>query len=442
MATSPELTLHVTCGACGRVHAVAVSARAVDCPCGETFDPATRPTVADPLLGRLVDGYRIEAIIGRGAIGSVYRAEQASLRRAVALKVLPPNFADDPRLLRRFHREASKLASLSHPHIVQVFDRGEIEGRPYLALELAAGETLRDRLRKGPLPAREAIRIAASICDALDYAHAKGVLHRDLRPENVIVTKGGAVKVADFGLAEAAARETVSHVHAGAYEYLAPEQRANPSAGDARADLFSTAVVLYEMLTGELPIGHFELPAQKQPELDARLDDILERGLAPSPRRRYAQAGEMARELRALFDDGERLLDVDAWVDKAKGAWERLRTRPKRASTSDERVRAFRRRRREAVARNEEVRSFAKRVGIVSIVVWLLTGLLGGIALLAGLVWGGLALLNRRMESGDGLQANATLWNVFSPCSREGARRARQVCRDARALRRRGLSIS
>jgi predicted Ser/Thr protein kinase/predicted nucleic acid-binding protein len=294
--------MNVTCPACGRKAAVADEARDVVCDCGRRFDPAARPTVSDPFLGRELKGYRVEELIGSGGMGTVYRATQLSLGRPVALKVLPPNVSDDPQFVHRFHREAEILAALAHPNVVQVIDRGEAEGRYFIVMEYVDGESLRALLRRGPVPPRDACRICAQLLDALDYAHAKGVVHRDIKPENVLLSREGNVKVADFGVSRFLAggpdtRLTRTHFVLGTYEYMAPEQRESVQEADSRSDIYATAVVLYEMLTGELPIGRFDLPSRKLPHVDRRLDAILEKGLAKDPARRYGRASAMAREL-------------------------------------------------------------------------------------------------------------------------------------------------
>ncbi|MHC4491406.1 MAG: serine/threonine-protein kinase, partial [Planctomycetota bacterium] len=173
----------VTCPACGRKAAVSEQTREVVCDCGRRFDPAARATVADPFLGRELAGYRIEEVIGSGGMGTVYKATQLSLGRPVAFKVLPPNVADDPQFVHRFHREAEVLASLSHSHVVQVIDRGEADGRYFIVMEYVEGTSLRELIRNGPVPAEEACRVISGLLGALEYAHVRGIVHRDIKPE-------------------------------------------------------------------------------------------------------------------------------------------------------------------------------------------------------------------------------------------------------------------
>ncbi|MGQ0612624.1 MAG: serine/threonine-protein kinase [Planctomycetaceae bacterium] len=275
-------------------------------------DPAARTRVSesvpDPFVGRVVAGYRVESLLGRGGMGTVYRALQISLGRAVALKILPEDLAASAQFLDRFEREAEILSKLSHPNIVTVFDRGTVDGRPYLVMEYVEGTTLREVLRKGPLPAGDALRIVSSVLAALDHAHRHGIIHRDVKPENVLLSHGTLVKVADFGLSrlvgpQEQTRLTRTHLLLGTFEYMAPEQRERARDADSRSDLYATGVVLYEMLTGELPIGRFDLPSQRRPgECDRRIDGIVERSLEKDPERRYQRAGEMADAVSAVLE--------------------------------------------------------------------------------------------------------------------------------------------
>jgi len=262
----------------------------------------------DPLVGRTLDGYKVEEVIGRGGMGTVYRATQLSLGRPVALKVLTSDLATDPQFLERFHREADILSRLSHPNIVTVFERGEVDGQPYLVMEFVEGGTsLRDVVRRGQLDPGEALRVVSSVLSALQHAHEKGIVHRDIKPENVLLARGDIVKVADFGLSRLLdldqTRLTRTHLVLGTYEYMAPEQREHAREADERSDLYATGVVLYEMLTGELPIGRFELPSGKRPkECDRRIDILIERSLDKDPAHRYQAASEMADAVSAILE--------------------------------------------------------------------------------------------------------------------------------------------
>ena len=227
--------------------------------------------VTNGLSGRQLGVYRVLSLLGRGGMGEVYRAHDAKLGRDVAIKVLPAIFTADPERLARFESEARMLAALSHPHIGAIYGLEDADGTPALVLELVEGETLADRLRRGPIPAREALAIARQIADALDAAHRKRIIHRDLKPANIKITPDGVVKVLDFGLAKAAAaeRDVTSTANAsqspttavdatrvgvilGTAAYMSPEQ-ARGLPVDTRADIWAFGCVLYEMLTGRPP---------------------------------------------------------------------------------------------------------------------------------------------------------------------------------------------
>jgi Tol biopolymer transport system component len=222
------------------------------------------------LVGQTLSHYRITAAIGAGGMGEVYRATDTKLNRNVAIKVLPPEVAQDPERLARFEREAHLLASLNHPNIAAIYGLEEADAKPFLALELVEGEDLKERLARGPIPLDEALEIAEQVAEALEEAHAKGIVHRDLKPANVKLTPDGKVKVLDFGLAKAwggdagsggssidlsqsptlARTGTLAGVILGTAAYMSPEQ-ASGKGVDKRADIWSFGVVLFEMLTGQ-----------------------------------------------------------------------------------------------------------------------------------------------------------------------------------------------
>ena len=219
------------------------------------------------LIGKSIGVYHITALLGVGGMGEVYRARDTKLRRDVALKILPPAFTDDADRLARFEREARLLASLNHPHIGAIYGFEDAGDVPALVLELVEGDTLDDRVRRGPLPLAEALAVAQQIADALDAAHASGIIHRDLKPSNIKITPDGVVKVLDFGLAKAARVKghapdlsksptmtgdgTNAGVILGTAAYMSPEQ-ARGKAVDKRTDIWAFGCVLYEMLTGRL----------------------------------------------------------------------------------------------------------------------------------------------------------------------------------------------
>jgi serine/threonine protein kinase len=243
-------------------------------------------------------------------MGVVYKAVQLSLDRTVALKVLPPTLARERRFLERFDREARALAELAHPNIVAIFDRGVDRDLSYIVMEFVDGVSLRQVLQAGGLQPAEALAIVPKICAALEYAHARGVIHRDVKPENILLDRQGGVKVADFGLSRilghdpAGGRITGTNVVMGTFDYMAPEQRERARDVDHRADLYALGVILYELLTGELPLGLFEAPSQRRPGLDPRLDDVVLRVLEKDPDRRHQRASELADAIATVARDG------------------------------------------------------------------------------------------------------------------------------------------
>ncbi len=239
-----------------------------DCPkCGSTFAGLTCPKceaedLAPPELkpGESCAGLEVQEIVGRGGMGVVYRCRDPRLDRTVALKTL---LRLDPRALARFTREAESLASLTHPNIVRIFDFKGRENPPFLVLEFVKGRTLRERMKEGPLSPDESRRIALSLCDALVHAHARGIIHRDIKPGNVLLTPEGNVKLTDFGLAKeisAGAGLTVPGARLGTANYMAPEQMEDSGKVDHRADIYALGVLLHEMMTGELPGKRLDFP--------------------------------------------------------------------------------------------------------------------------------------------------------------------------------------
>ncbi len=207
--------------------------------------------------GVRLGSYTVVGLLGTGGMGEVYRARDERLRRDVAVKILAPALAVEPKELERFEREARTLAALAHPHILNIFDVGEHDGTPYAVMELLEGETLRERMKHGPLPWRTSVAIAMAVAKGLAATHARGIIHRDLKPENVFLLADGGVKVLDFGLARHEPRGGAEPVHEpetliGTAVYMAPEQIMGQTA-DARTDIFALGALLYEMLTGHRP---------------------------------------------------------------------------------------------------------------------------------------------------------------------------------------------
>jgi len=264
---------------------------------GEPGATAVRPQLNVP-------GYQLVQVIGRGGMGEVWQAKQVSLGREVAIKVLAQNLASEDEFVKRFEKEAAALAALSHPGIVQIIDRGTAEGVPFFAMEFVHGQTLRELIEARRLSPGEALKIITQVGAAIDYAHARGVIHRDLKPENILIDAEGRVKVADFGLAgirDQRFNVTRTSMTMGTLNYMAPEQRKDAKSVDARADIFSLGVMLYELLTGDVPVGHFKPPSELVPALDHRIDVVVLRALEPEPAARFQKASEMIRMLEGLL---------------------------------------------------------------------------------------------------------------------------------------------
>ncbi len=325
----------VHCPGCGARVSAASDAEAVACPhCRTAFSPWGLPTAvrdsgvgggpppggpardgarggapaarasevpdareaADPLLGTRLGGCLLVRVIGRGGMGTVYEAEDP-VRGRVAVKVLPEDLARDADFVSRFRREAKVQSGLSHPHVVEVFERGEEGGRCFFVMEHVRGESLRRPMERGPIGWRDAARVATEILVGLGYAHGRGVVHRDLKPENVLLGDDGRVRLVDFGLSRivrgealATTRLTRTDVILGTYEYMAPEQRTGAPDVDERADLYALGVILYEMLTGALPLGRFEPASVLRPGCPPAFDAVIHRALATRPSDRFPSA--------------------------------------------------------------------------------------------------------------------------------------------------------
>ena len=277
-----------------------------DRPTAQRAAPANANTeVGATSDGRpIIPGYECVQLLGRGGMGEVWRANQLSLGRTVAVKILSPTLAVEPDFVRRFERESSALATLANPNIVSVFDRGSANGHWYFVMEFVEGRSLRERFTDARPSRMELLRLVAQVARAVDYAHQKGVIHRDLKPENVLIDHTGAAKVADFGLAGMSevgrSSLTMTAVAMGTAHYMAPEQRRDAKNVDGRADLYSLGVMLYELLCGEVPAGRFASPREKLPELDPRLDSLVMRLLEQDPTRRPARASEVAEVLERV----------------------------------------------------------------------------------------------------------------------------------------------
>jgi eukaryotic-like serine/threonine-protein kinase len=270
--------------------------------------------VTDTLINTLFDGrYRILRKLGAGGMANVYLAEDEELGRRVAIKILNDRYANDELFIERFRREAKSAAGLSHPNIVSIYDRGQAEGTYYIAMEVIEGRSLKELiLTRGPLPIGQAIAYTLEMLEALRFAHRHGIIHRDIKPHNILI--GERLKVTDFGIARAGASQmTEAGSIMGTAQYLSPEQ-ARGAPVTASSDLYSIGIVLYEMLTGKVPFtgdSAIEIamkhlneaprpPSKIRPEIPEELDQVVLRALAKAPEDRYQTAEEFAEDLHRV----------------------------------------------------------------------------------------------------------------------------------------------
>ncbi|MEP3482290.1 MAG: protein kinase [Fuerstiella sp.] len=318
----------------------------------------SNPIYVAPTLAMLIDCFpmvEMIEVLGHGGMGAVYKVRQKRLDRLAALKIVRPDVANDPAFTARFDREARTLARLNHPNIVGVYDFGDVpaptvsggssQSLYYFLMEYVDGINLRQLIEARQVSPDQALSIVSQVCDALQYAHDNGVVHRDIKPENILLDDAGRVKIADFGLAKLGAEVddiqlTGTNQVLGTVRYMAPEQMQGSGSVDHRADIYSLGVVLYEMLTGETPIGVFAPPSKRVP-IDVRLDEVVMKSLASDPNQRYQTISEVNlcvqrlvdgqldsaaadpsevkyRGASTIFEDG-----VAAVADKFRGFWGR-----------------------------------------------------------------------------------------------------------------------
>ncbi len=274
------------------------------------------------MTGKIIDGrYEIIEEIGRGGMAIVYRAKCLVLNRYVAIKVLRPEFRDDAEFIKRFKIEAQSAGNLSHPNIVSIYDVGHEEDTEYIVMEYVEGITLKQYVgAKGVIPWKEAVDYASQIASGLEHAHKKGIVHKDIKPENIIITKEGILKITDFGIAKAVNQGTIhtGGLTMGSVHYFSPEQ-ARGSSTDARTDLYSLGVLTYEMITGKLPfegetaisvaMQHIESepvrPSAFSPNMPKSLETVILRAMKKDPNERYQSATEMLIDLKKVYVGSE-----------------------------------------------------------------------------------------------------------------------------------------
>jgi len=244
-----------------------------------------------------IGDYVLTGKIGQGGIAEIYRARQESLGRDVAIKILSANLISDVDIVRRFERESVLIARLNHPNIVHVIDKGKAGGRYYFVMEFVDGTSLREVIDSAKVSLATKLDMIVQVCKALDYAHKNGVIHRDIKPTNVLIDRQGNARVADFGIAQAVGvpdtEMTSSDVIMGTLSYMSPEQKTSSTNVDQTTDIYAMGIILYETLVGKKPQGHFKLPSEINPQISKAFDTIILKCLAQEAKDRYQSAVEL-----------------------------------------------------------------------------------------------------------------------------------------------------
>ena len=295
------------------------------------------------MVGELIAGrYELEKLVGSGGMSNVFRAHDRLLERTVALKILHEQYTRDDDYVERFRREARAVAKLAHPNIVTVIDRGEQDGRQFIVFEYVDGPNLKDLTRNGPLEVRDAIGLTLQVARALSFAHDRGLVHRDVKPQNVLLNEDGQAKVTDFGIARSLDVQGVTQTGTvlGTSDYIAPEQ-ARGQKVDPKTDMYSLGAVLYELLVGEVPFSgdnfvavamrHVNEPVPSvlgaRPDCPARLDFAIQRAMAKDPDDRFASMDDFVAELEACLaeldgrgDEGATMIVPPARPPRRRGS--------------------------------------------------------------------------------------------------------------------------
>jgi len=252
--------------------------------------------------------YLLTGKIGQGGVAEIYKGRQESLDRDVAVMILSTKLTSDPDIVRRFERESLVIAKLNHPNIVHVIDKGAVGGRYYFVMEYINGASLREVIDSEKIPLKTKLEMVVEVCKALDYAHKNGVIHRDIKPTNILIDRQGNARVADFGIAQIIGTPegemTASDVIMGTLSYMSPEQKVSSTNVDQTTDIYAMGIILYEILVRKKPFGHFKTPSEIDPKINPKFDEIVLKCMAQEPKDRYQTAVQLKDAiLEAMGDD-------------------------------------------------------------------------------------------------------------------------------------------